>query len=251
MSTNKISIITVVYNGEKTIQETLESVFAQKNIDLEYIIIDGNSTDQTRSIINSYNLKIHQILSESDNGVYDAMNKGLKLATGDFIGFLNSDDMYYSSSSLAKVIETFQKFPFLDIVYGNLLYVQRENPNKTVRKWINKPYYNSYFEDGNVPAHPSFFVRRDVLLETMGFDLSFHFASDYELMFRLLKIEKKKSHYLPEILVRMRLGGKTNKSLNNIRHGNFEIINTWKKHRQLIPLKFWMLRYLKKIVQFF
>lgn len=246
----KISIITVVYNGSATIVDTLESVFSQKNIDLEYIIIDGNSTDNTLELINQYKDYEFKIVSESDSGIYDAMNKGIALSSGDIIGFLNSDDLFYNETTLSLIADTFIKNPLAEIVYGDLIYVDKENTNQIVRKWKSNEYYNNYFENGNVPAHPSFYIKRSVLNRTYGFNIKYKFASDYELMFRLLKIEKITSVYLSNVFIRMRLGGKTNNSLGNIINGNIEIFNVWKNYNQKIPLKFWLLRYIKKILQY-
>ena len=246
---SSISIITVVYNGEKTIESCIQSVLKQKIAPLEYLIVDGNSNDKTKSIICRYAHSLKH-LSEPDHGIYDAMNKGINLVTGDIIGFLNSDDIYENENILATVQEAFKQDPSLDIVYGDLIYVAADDLEKKVRTWKSKPYYTTFFEDGQVPPHPSFFVKRSILLENEGFDTSFSIAADYDLMYRLLKIENRKSEHISQVFVRMRLGGKSNASLKNIVKGNQEIIKIWKKYNAKLTYSFWTKRLLQKIKQF-
>lgn len=246
---NSYSIITVVFNNCQTILDTLRSVQAQGGV-LEHLIIDGGSTDDTLEIIHQEGSPLVKVLSEPDEGIYDAMNKGIRLASGDIIAFLNSDDIYFDNSILENVRLCFDRDLKLEIVYGDLVYVKKDNTNNIVRSWTNQSYHSVFFEDGNVPAHPSFFVKRKALVETQGFDLQFQIAADYELMFRLLKIEARTSLYYSGILVRMRLGGESNKSLKNIIRGNQEIVRTWKKHEIQIPWYFWFCRYYQKVRQF-
>ena len=183
----KISIITVVYNNSGTIANAIESVLSQNYTNVEYIIIDGNSNDGTLEIINKYASNISKIVSEKDNGIYDAMNKGLKLATGDVIGILNSDDLYANNSILNEVMTQFNNDPDLDILYGDLVYVKNDNVDKVVRNWISNPYYKNFFENGNVPPHPSLFVKKSVYEKAGLFDLNFKLAADYEFMLRIFK----------------------------------------------------------------
>ena len=247
----KVSIITVVFNNALTIQDTISSIINQNICVHEHLIIDGGSTDGTLRIIqDNFDLGV-SLISEPDEGIYDAMNKGIRLAFGDIIGFLNSDDVYYDETTLNQVSRVFEADPTLEIVYGDLVYVRQHNLDSIVRTWRSRPFNARYFGDGHVPPHPSFFVKRKILLETGGFDQQFKLAADYELMFRLLEIEKRRSFYLPSILVKMRLGGATNRSASNIRLGNQEIVAAWHKHSRSIPLRFWLLRYLKKVHQFF
>lgn len=246
----KISIITVVYNGETTIESTIRSIISQKNINLEYIVIDGNSTDSTPDLIRKHRHHINHLVTESDKGIYDAMNKGLKIASGEVIGFLNADDFYNTEDTLSKVVSLFESDPATDLVYGDLVYVDQQNTDKVVRLWQSRPYYNNFFSDGLVPPHPSFFVRKRAYEKAGHFNLKFKLAADFEIMFRLLKIYNLKSVYLPTILVRMRLGGATNRSVSNVMKGNLEIANVWKTHKQKIPGSFWFKRVRQKLIQF-
>lgn len=247
----KVSIITVVYNNEFTIADAIESVLSQDYNDIEYIIVDGNSTDRTLSIVNQYRDRITKIISEKDNGIYDAMNKGIHSATGDIIGILNSDDLYNDRYVISNVVETFYDKPDIGAIYGDLYYVDAKNPQKIVRHWVSKLYYNNFFEDGEVPPHPTFFIKRTIYDEVKVFDLTYKLAADYDLMFRILKVNSIKSYHVNRVLVRMRLGGATNKNLKNIFRGNKEIINIWSKYNYKIPVKFFINRYAKKIYQHF
>lgn len=203
----KITIITVVYNNVTTIANAIESVLSQTYANIEYIIIDGMSTDGTLEIINEYAPKISILISEKDNGIYDAMNKGLKLATGDVIGILNSDDLYANNSILNDVMYQFNLDQNLDILYGDLVYVKHDNTNNIVRTWISKPYYPKFFENGSVPPHPSLFLSTKVYQDAGYFNLKYRLAADYEFMLRIFKNFNFKIKYLPLVLVHMRLGG--------------------------------------------
>ena len=158
----KITIITVVYNNYKTIKTAIESVLNQTYNDIEYIIIDGGSTDGTLDIINNYKDKISLFISESDNGIYDAMNKGVNLSSGDLIGILNSDDLYDNNIVIQNVVNEFLIDKNLDILYGDLVYVNKIDTTKIIRKWFSSQYYKNYFEDGNVPPHPSLLLKRKI-----------------------------------------------------------------------------------------
>jgi glycosyltransferase len=245
-----LSIITVVYNNVHTIRDTLASVAAQRVVEPEHVVVDGVSTDGTLALIEAFESSTIRLLSEPDTGIYNAMNKGIRRASGDIIGFLNGDDVYAHPNVLLKVQQIFEENLAIDLVYGDLVYVRENDLSKVVRRWKSSSYDAGFFENGHVPPHPAFFARRMALLESGGFDEQFRLASDYELMFRLLKIEQRPAVYVPEIWVRMRLGGATNQSTRNIRTGNQEIVATWKKHQKRIPLRFWFLRYLRKVKQF-
>lgn len=246
-----VSIITVCFNSENTIQDTLESVINQTAFPkIEYIIIDGSSTDSTMSIINKYKQKISKVVSEPDKGIYDAMNKGIQLSTGDVIGILNSDDIYSNNNVIDSIINHFENDSNLDILYGDLHYVSQFNTNRVVRKWISKDYYSNFFDDGNVPPHPTLFIRRKVYGEIGLFDLHFRLASDYDFMFRLFKCNKYKSKYISEVLVKMRLGGATNKSLLNVIKGNIEIKRVWKSKGEPPPFFLFGKKTIKRLLQF-
>jgi glycosyltransferase involved in cell wall biosynthesis len=246
----KISIITVVYNGDKTIVESIESVLNQTYNNIEYIIIDGGSKDGTVEIIQSYLNKISVFVSESDRGIYDAMNKGIRLASGDVIGILNSDDVYKDSTILGKVMEYFNTDEQLDILYGDLQYVKSDNLSKVVRNWKSMPYYNNFFEHANVPPHPTLFVHSRVYKEAGVFDVQYRLASDYEFMLRIFKKYTFKSLYINQLIVKMRLGGATNKNIRNIVIGNNEILTAWRKNSLVAPITLLPLKIIKRILQF-
>ena len=247
----KLSIITVVYNNQKTIENAIQSVLSQSYQNLEYIIIDGKSTDGTIEIINSYRDKISFIISESDRGIYDAMNKGIALASGDIIGLLNSDDLYADNEVLKDVMSYFHSDEKLDILYGDLVYVKRDRTNKIVRKWISRQYFPLFYERGNVPPHPTLFVRSKVYKEAGVFILSYKLAADYEFMLRVFKKHYYKIKYINRMMILMRLGGATNMSFKNILKGNQEILLAWKSNNLRVPIMLMPFRLIKKILQFF
>ncbi len=161
----KVSIITVVYNNEQFIDSAIQSVLSQTHPNIEYIIVDGGSTDRTMEIVNAYREKIQTIISEPDKGLYDAMNKGMAVATGDVIGILNSDDVYFSNKVIEEVVEKFAIYNKADAVYGNIVYCRQNNIEVVVRKWVTSPFYNNFFRDGEVPPHPALFIRQGGIYE--------------------------------------------------------------------------------------
>jgi glycosyltransferase len=205
----KISIITCSYNAINTIEETIRSVLLQKDADIEYIVIDGLSDDGTAGIIKKYSDKIYKFISEKDSGIYNAMNKGIKLAGGDIVGFLNADDVYFNEKIINEVIKVFENEK-VDSVYGDLIYVSEYN-NKIKRYWESGDFNIDNFKRGWMPPHPAFFVKRDVYERYGGFNENYKISADYELMVRLLYKNKISSFYLPEILVKMKTGGISNK----------------------------------------
>lgn len=217
-----ISIITVCFNAAGTIGSTLNSVRIQTHDSIEHIIIDGGSTDNTLKIVESEGRHVSKIVSSKDKGIYDAMNKGIALSTGDVIGFINADDFYPSPDVLSVVASAFESSGS-DCCYGDLCYVQQDDVAKTVRYWRSAPFAPGMFGRGWCPPHPTFFVRREVYSRLGGFDLSFKIGSDIELMARYLEVGRISNHYIPKILVHMRMGGTTNRSLSNIVKQNFEI----------------------------
>jgi glycosyltransferase involved in cell wall biosynthesis len=247
----RVSIITVAYNSASTIEETIKSVLSQEDVEIEYIIIDGGSTDNTPQIIECFKEKINIIVSEPDRGIYDAMNKGIRLASGDIIGVLNSDDIYADNQVIRDVIQQFSSNPNLDILYGNLVYVKKDNTDKVVRTWRSKSYFDTFFENGNVPPHPSLFVSSKVYEIAGSFDLQYNLAADYEFMLRVLKKSNFQSKYINRLIVKMRLGGATNRSLTNIINGNKEILQAWVNNGHKAPLTLMPLRFIKRVIQFF
>jgi glycosyltransferase involved in cell wall biosynthesis len=224
----KISIITVCFNSETTIRDTLESIKYQDYTNIEYIIIDGGSTDNTLNIIEKYSEIITILVSEQDNGLYDAMNKGINLATGDVIGLINSDDLFCDPDALNKVAKIFKKNKKLDSVYADLYYVSKYNINKIIRTWVTG--HQRKFKYGWHPAHPTFYIKKSVYDKFGLFDLSFSLAADFEIMLRFLDKYKISTSYLKEPLVKMRLGGETNKSFKNIYYQNIECLRAFKKN---------------------
>jgi glycosyltransferase involved in cell wall biosynthesis len=210
----KISVITVAFNSAKTVADTLTSVAMQTHPDIEHLIIDGASSDGTVEIVRMHASTQTRLISESDRGIYDAMNKGIALASGEVIGFLNSDDFYANASVLAKIADSFQD-SVVDACYGDLVYVSQDK-SRVVRYWKSKPFTKGDFAKGWCPAHPTFYVRKSVI-ERMGlFDQSYKMGVDVEFMMRYLECGKIRAVYLPHVLVHMRLGGASNQSLKNI-----------------------------------
>jgi len=244
----KVSIVTVTYNSSETLLETLNSVGSQFYSDIEHIIIDGASNDDTIKIVKEYG-KVSKWISEPDNGIYDAMNKGIELATGDIIGILNSDDLYKDSYVIGKVVSLFQKRSEIYSVYSNLTFFKNNFKDKVSRKWVSKPYYNNFFEHGQIPPHPTLFVKRKVY-DTIGlYYPNFKIASDYEFMLRMLKVCNYKSFYFDEVFVRMRLGGNSTKGLKSLYVNNKEVLKSWRMNNLKPPLKFFIMRPLVKILQ--
>jgi glycosyltransferase len=219
----KISIITVCYNSSATILDTLTSVQSQDYGNVEHIIVDGASTDNTLDLIKRFKKGNCKFISEKDNGIYDAMNKGISLASGDVIGFLNADDVYQNSDVLTKIIEAFLSNN-IDAVYGDLVYVDQNNLNNVKRYWKSGIYKKGLFIKGWMPAHPTFYVKKDIYNLYGGFKQNFVIAADFELTYRFIERNCIKLLYIPNVLVRMRLGGTTNKNIKNVLKQNSEII---------------------------
>jgi len=211
----KISIITSVYNKQETIAEAMDSVLSQTYPDIEYIIIDGGSTDDTVNIIKSYQNRLAVFISEPDKGIYDGLNKGIKLATGDVIGFLHSDDLYENNTVIEKVAKAFIENE-IDSVYGDLTYVNKSDPTKVIRYWKSGEFTLKKLRRGWMPPHPTFFVKRAIYEQHGQFDMSFKIAADYDLMLRFLGKYKISTDYIPSVLIKMRVGGESNKSLKNV-----------------------------------
>ncbi|MEL6355833.1 MAG: glycosyltransferase family 2 protein [Bacteroidota bacterium] len=221
-----ISIITATYNSEATLKETLTSVQSQILAAREVLIQDGGSTDKTLNIAKQFPSVV--VRTEPDSGLYDAMNRGISRATGDIIGILNSDDYYADASVLSDVAELFASKPHIDAVYGDLDYVQQDQPRKVVRHWQAGEGSRFRWRRGWMPPHPTFFVRRSVYDKYGTFNLSFRYAADYELMLRLCYKHKIKLGYIPRVLVKMRTGGVSNSSLRNRLIANQEDQRAWR-----------------------
>lgn len=209
----KIALITTTYNSEKTIEYCIESVNSQTHIEIEHIIIDGSSTDNTIEIIKNTSSRFIKIVSEPDKGIYDAMNKGIRLASGDVIGTLNSDDTLINDQVITKIAEIFLKKPEIDCVYGNLVFVNSDG--KVVRKWQSRPYKPGLFAQSWTPAHPTFYCRREVFEKYGLYKTDYKIAADVEFMLRVLELHKIKSYFLDETLVSMSMGGVSTQGLKS------------------------------------
>jgi len=245
-----VSIITTVFNSKETIEDAIQSVLNQSYPNIEYIVVDGGSTDGTIEIINKYENKINKFVSEKDKGVYDGMNRGIKRATGDIIGILNSDDIYASNDVIERVVNEMAENN-ADCCWGDLVYVDAKNTDKVIRYWKSSEYKEGKFKKGWMPPHPTFFVKKWVYQKYGLFNLDFPISADYELMLRFLEKYKIRSCYIPQVLVKMRIGGQSNKSIKNIIKGNIECYRAWKINGlKANPLIFFF-KPLSKVTQYF
>lgn len=245
-----VSIITPVLNSFQTIEECIKSVLSQTYRNIEHIIIDGGSKDGTLEVIEKYRDKIAKIISKPDNSMYDAINKGLRIAEGDVIAILNSDDFYPNERVLEKVVNVFNSKKGIDSCYGDIVYVDRNNPEKIIRYWKAGEYRYGIMRFGWHPPHPAFFVKKQVYEKFGFFNTRFKIASDYELMLRFLEKYRISTHYIPEVLVKMRLGGKSNRSLKNIIYQTWEDYRAWKVNNLKGGFFSVMLKKLRKAPQF-
>jgi glycosyltransferase involved in cell wall biosynthesis len=246
----KVTIITVVFNAAHTIRDCIDSVLAQSHQDIEYIVIDGASSDDTASIVKSYGPQITHFVSEPDRGIYDAMNKGIALATGEVVGILNADDMYINTAVIETVVNKITENQ-ADALYADLIFVAKNNTNKIARYWKSEDYDLKRFLYGWMPPHPTFFVKRKYYEKFGTFRVDFGSAADYELLVRFCYKHQLKVIYFPQIIIKMRLGGISTKSLKSRIAANKYDKLTWVSN----GLKaFWFTSYLKpirKITQFF
>ena len=217
----KISIITVCFNSASTIVDALHSVAVQTYPDIEHLIIDGGSKDNTLSLIKEHGSHAAIVVSEKDAGIYDAMNKGLRLATGDVVGFLNSDDMLEHPDAIKCIAAGFSSSS-LEAVYGDLVFVKPSDVSSVVRYWRPGAYIKGACTRGWMPPHPTFYVKRDLLMSIGGFDQQYKLQADFDLMLRLFEVRGMRSFYLNNTLARMRMGGATTGSLRNMIRGNLE-----------------------------
>ena len=243
----RISIVTPVFNDPR-LAHALKSVLSQRlEHELETIVVDAGSTDSTKEVLNQYKDDISILISEPDNGIYDGMNKGVRLATGDVVGILNADDRYADEFVLRDVLETLSDSD-TDACYGNLVYVN--DNDEMVRYWKSGGHSAGKWYWGWMPPHPTFFVRRSIYERYGVFDLGFPIAADYELMLRLLFKERVRVKYLDRVLVRMAVGGASNGSISNIIKANQEVARAWRRNDLsggfLVPL----LKPASKVLQF-
>lgn len=248
----KISIITVSYNSSKTIRDTIESILIQSYKNIEYIIVDGLSKDDTVSIIKEYEPKLNSKLrwiSEKDNGLYDAMNKGIRMATGDIVGIINSDDFYHKNNIISKIAQAFQQ-PDVEAVFADVRFVNPDNLDKTIRYYSSKNFTPKRFRYGFMPAHPTFFTYKKFFDEFGYYKTDYKIAADYELLIRFLHTNKLKYKYLPLDVMKMRIGGASTASIKSNILLNKEIVRACSENgiKTWLPLLF--LKYIIKIFEF-
>lgn len=246
----KVSIITVVRNNATTIKDAIDSVLSQTYENIEYIVVDGASTDGTVGIVKSYGDKISKFMSEPDKGLYDAMNKGVKLATGNIVGILNSDDFYIDEFVCERVVKEFEE-KGVDSVYADLVFVKPENIDRVVRYYDSSHFSPSKFAYGWMPAHPTFFVKKDIYEKYGLFKTDYKIAADYELLTRFLAKNRITYSYLKEPIVKMRMGGASTSGIKSNYILNKEIIRACKENG--IYTNWWMVlsKYPKKILGLF
>jgi len=246
----KISIITAVYNGKEFLEDAIKSVLNQTYPHVEYIIIDGASTDGTVEIIKKYESKIAKYLSEPDKGIYDALNKGIRLAAGEVIGFLHSDDIYANDKVIEKVAALFNK-QNCDSVYGDLVYIDKKNLNKVIRYWYAGSFNYNSLGKGWMPPHPALFLKRSLYEKYGVFNESLKISADYELILRMLGKNKISTEYLPEVLVKMRVGGNSNKNIHSIIKKSYEDYTALKMNNIALPSFTLFLKNMTKLSQLF
>lgn len=211
----KFSIITAVYNRASLVGGALDSVRSQRGVRVQQVIVDGGSTDGTLDVIRSKMTDEGVLISEPDDGIYDALNKGLRLADGDVVGFMHSDDFFADERVLADVLEAFE-IQGVDAVYGDLDYVARENTSRVIRRWRAGVYTRAALARGWMPPHPTLFIRREVISRWGGFDSAFRISGDYDAVLRYFARGGIRAAYLPRVLVKMRIGGESNRSIRRI-----------------------------------
>jgi glycosyltransferase involved in cell wall biosynthesis len=245
----KVSIITATYNSEATIEDTLRSVVGQRNADIEYIVIDGGSADRTLQIIEKYRSHITHLRSEPDRGIYDALNKGIQLASGEVTGILHSDDVFADPDVVAGYAELIGGAG-CDAAYGDLYYVSRENTEKVIRRWKSGSYRHGMFYNGWMPPHPTFFVRTALYRKHGAFNPALKIAGDYELMLRLIHKHRISLCYMQKVTVKMRVGGASNRTLADRFLANREDREAWRING--ITPRFYTIfvKPLRKILQF-
>ena len=246
----KVSIITVSYNAENTIENTINSVLKQSYNNIEYIIIDGNSKDSTMKIVNRYKGSITKIVSENDKGIYDAMNKGIKISSGDIIGILNADDVYFNDNVIEKKISVFKNNKKINGCYSNLIYISKYN-KKIVRNWISEKFLYKKIKYGWTIPHPTLFLRKQVYKDYGLYDLNFGNAADYEFILKIILDKEIDIEYIDFFSVKMLTGGSSNKSIKNIFLQNIKILNALDKHNiRYSKFSFFTYKILNKFKQY-
>lgn len=244
----RVTVITVCRNSASTIRDTLDSIAEQDHPQVEHLVIDGASTDGTVEIVRAHGSRVARLVSEPDRGMYDSMNKGLRLATGDVVGFLHSDDMLASPTTLRRIAAAFED-PAVEAVYGDIDMVDPRDTSRVVRRWRSAPHRRGSLPRGWYPPHVSLYVRRQVLQQVGPFDERYRIAADMDHMVRLFEVRGVRSRYLPETLVRMRAGGLSNRSLRNIWRANVETWQSLRCHGFRVGPWFILFKLLRKVPQ--
>lgn len=249
----KISIITACYNSEKYIEDTMKSVLSQKYEDIEYIIVDGDSKDKTVEIIKKYEPLFNgrmKWISEKDKGIYDAMNKGLKMATGDYIGLINSDD-YIANDEIILNISNEILTTDSEVIYGNLEFIDPTKGNRVIRKWEDEEFNEKLIKKGWYPAHPTLYVKKEIYEKIGLFSLDYKIAADYELMLRIFEIYRPRVSFINETFIKMRVGGVSTQGIKSKITIIKECSKAWKKNHLKKPILFDFIRLFRKLGQIF
>ncbi len=244
----KVSIITATYNSASSIKTAIDSVLSQTHHNLEYLIIDGASTDDTLALAAAYNDPRIRILSEPDSGIYDALNKGIAAATGVVIGFVHSDDILAGTGVIEELVA--QLAAGADGVYGDLLYVEKEDTSKVIRYWKSRPFYRKLLSRSWMPAHPTLFLKTEVYQKHGNFSLKYQIAADYDLMLHIFSDPNLNFTYLPKVITKMRVGGASNRSLKSMLVKSKEDYQVLKQNNLKLPFKIWLYKNLSKVSQF-
>lgn len=248
----KVSIITTTYNSGATFTDTLESVLSQRNADIEYILIDGCSTDNTLEILHQYVPRFQgriKVVSEKDKGIYDAMNKGIRMASGEIVGILNSDDFFTSENVISQVVEAFQKDSSLDAIYGDIHFVHPDNLGKCVRYYSSKIFRRPLMRLGFMPAHPSFYMKRNCFYKFGFYKTDYKIAADFEFLLRTIFLHNIKTCYLPVDMVTMRTGGTSTSGIGSYKQIMLEHLRAFRENGIYTNRFILSLRYVYKIME--
>ena len=246
----KVSIITATLNAAGTLEEAAESLFAQTHPDIEYIVVDGGSADGTPDLVRSFGKKVDLFISEPDHGIYDAINKGLAKSSGEILGLLHADDIFADPDTIEKIVQQFRTSQ-CDAIYGDLQYVHRSNPSRVIRRWKSGTFLPGLINRGWMPPHPTLFIRREVFLKHGPYNLCYKTAADYDFMLRIMKDCQIRIGYLSEVLVKMRMGGTSNRGLGEIIRKSREDLLIMRSHQLPFPLFSLLSKNFSKISQFF
>ena len=231
----RISIITATYNSEKTLLDTLLSLEKQTHPDIEYIVVDGASKDNTIKLIKSNCTKVSKIICEPDKGIYDALNKGIQAASGDVIGFLHSDDLFAYDDAIADIAKTFE-ITGCDAIYGDLEYVAQNDTTKRIRLWKSGSFSRFKMKVGWMPPHPSFYMKRECYIQFGSFSLDYRISADYDSLLRYILKQRISIEYLPKVLVKMRVGGISNRSVSSMVKKSMEDIRVMNQNGIIWPI---------------